>query len=262
MISNGSLDAGFERPLLIRFETWKNGTEEIDSVIVIVSLFVFGETMKNSQIKWLVGSMSVVLLSSLVVPSVGAATSPVITWKVSSLKPSKIYSTSSLASTNSTGTKVWSVSGSCTLKSGKVTTKTSGFCTLKLALKPSGKYAAKTSSKKLAITGGTSVATTVAPAPTITAGQSNAKKSATAYLKISAFSRQGLIDQLLYEKYSVEDATYGVDSANTDWNVQAGKSAAAYLKLSAFSRQGLIDQLLYEKYTQAQAEYGATKAGL
>ena len=219
--------------------------------------------MKCPIIKGLVLSVSVVLISSVMAPSVGAATSPIVTWKVTTLKPSTGYVTSTIASTNSTGAKVWSVSGSCSLKSGKVTTKASGSCTVKLVLKAQGKYSAKTASKKLTIaSSASSSATTVAPASTVTAGQSNAKKSAAAYLKISGFSRQGLIDQLLYEKYSLADATYGVDIANTDWNVQAGKSALEYLAVSSFSRQGLIDQLLYGKYTQAQAEYGATKAGL
>lgn len=219
--------------------------------------------MKHSIIKRFVVSIFVTSLSTLATPSVGAATSPIVTWKVSTLNPSVGYATSSIASTNSTGTKVWSVSGSCTLKNGKVTTKASGFCTVKLVLRAKGKYATKTSSKKLKISkSAISVVTTITPAQAITAGQNNAKRSAASYLNVSGFSRQGLIDQLLYEKYSLSDATYGVDIANTDWNVQAGKSAVAYLKISSFSRQGLIDQLIYEKYTQAQAEYGATKAGL
>ena len=84
----------------------------------------------------------------------------------------------------------------------------------------------------------------------------------TQYLDISPFSRLGLIDLLFQEKYTLEDATYGVDIANTDWNAQAGKSAIAYLEISAISRKDLIEELLYEKYTHSQAECGTTKAGL
>ena len=40
-----------------------------------------------------------------------------------------------------------------------------------------------------------------------TVAQSNAKKSATSYLKYSAFSRTGLIDQLEFEGFSTADAT-------------------------------------------------------
>ena len=95
-----------------------------------------------------------------------------------------------------------------------------------------------------------------------TVAQSNAKKSATSYLKFSAFSRTGLIDQLEFEGFSIADATYGVDAQNADWNAQAAKSAKSYLKFSAFSRIGLIDQLVFEGYTQAQAEYGVSTTGL
>jgi len=95
-----------------------------------------------------------------------------------------------------------------------------------------------------------------------TVAQSNAKKSATSYLKFSAFSRTGLIDQLKFESFSNADATYGVDAQNADWNAQAAKSAKNYLEFSAFSRTGLIDQLVFEGYTQAQAEYGVSTTGL
>ena len=95
-----------------------------------------------------------------------------------------------------------------------------------------------------------------------TVAQSNAKKSATSYLKFSAFSRTGLIDQLVFEGFSIADATYGVDAQNADWNAQAAKSAKSYLKFSAFSRTGLIDQLVFEGFTQAQAEYGVSTTGL
>ncbi len=206
--------------------------------------------MKQSIIKGLTISVAAVMLTSVMAPPVSAATSPAVTWKVSSLLPATTYTTSAIATTNSTGAKTWSVSGACTIKSGKVTTKNSGACTVKLSVKAKAKFASKTFSKRFTVKSSE------------TAGQSNARKSAKQYLDISPFSRLGLIDQLLYEKYTLEDATYGVDIANTDWNAQAGKSAIAYLEISAFSRQGLIDQLLYEKYTQSQAEYGTTKAGL
>ena len=95
-----------------------------------------------------------------------------------------------------------------------------------------------------------------------TVAQSNAKKSATSYLKYSSFSRTGLIDQLVFEGFSTADSTYGVDAQNADWNVQAAKSAKSYLKYSSFSRTGLIDQLIFEGFTQAQAEYGVGTTGL
>jgi hypothetical protein len=102
------------------------------------------------------------------------------------------------------------------------------------------------------------------PAGGLTPGQRNAQAAAYSYLVIlGGFSRQGLIDQVVFEGYSVSDATVGVDSLHVDWFDQAVKSALDYIACcSPWSRQGLIDQLLFEKFTLAQATYGVTKVGL
>ncbi len=47
----------------------------------------------------------------------------------------------------------------------------------------------------------------------LTAGQENALRSAEDYLDYSAFSRSGLIEQLMYEGYTREQAEYGVNEA-------------------------------------------------
>ncbi|QXG76197.1 Ltp family lipoprotein [Modestobacter sp. L9-4] len=90
----------------------------------------------------------------------------------------------------------------------------------------------------------------------------NARQKAQDYLKYSAFSRSGLIEQLQYEKFSLQDSTWAVDSLGVDWYQQAVKKGASYLKYSSFSRDGLIDQLEYEGFTHDQAVYGTTRNGL
>lgn len=102
---------------------------------------------------------------------------------------------------------------------------------------------------------------TNASTPSPTMGEKNALGSARQYLSISAFSYTGLINQLEYEGYSTEEATYAADNCNANWNEQAAKSAKEYLDMSSFSRQELINQLIYEGYTQEQAEYGVTQNG-
>jgi hypothetical protein len=105
---------------------------------------------------------------------------------------------------------------------------------------------------------------TVAPAPpkpVETVGQSNATRKAQSYLKFTAFSRSGLIDQLVYEGFSTEDATYGADAVGADWSAQAAAKAQSYLDLTAFSRDGLIEQLTYEGFSPEEAEYGVTAVG-
>lgn len=103
-----------------------------------------------------------------------------------------------------------------------------------------------------------------APKPTVTVSQSNALKSAGSYLKsVGGFSYSGLIEQLEYEKFSPEDATWAADNCGADWNAQAKQSAASYMKsVGGFSRGGLIEQLEYEGFTPEQAAIGADSVGL
>lgn len=106
-------------------------------------------------------------------------------------------------------------------------------------------------------------ATPAAPAePAMTVGQKNAVKKAEAYLEYTSFSRQSLIEQLEYEQFPTDDATFAVDHITVDWNEQAALKAKSYLDYSSFSRGSLIDQLTYEGFTPEQAEYGVTQAGL
>lgn len=92
--------------------------------------------------------------------------------------------------------------------------------------------------------------------------QENALRKANDYLDYSAFSYQGLIEQLEYEGFNNEDAVYGVDNCGADWNEQAAIKAKDYLDYSAFSYQGLVEQLEYEGFTHEQAVFGAHSAGL
>jgi len=105
--------------------------------------------------------------------------------------------------------------------------------------------------------------TTPAPAtPTITLSQKNAVNKAKDYLNYTAFSHDGLVAQLEYEKFSAADATYGADNCGADWNQQAAKKAKDYLNYTSFSRDGLIEQLEYDKFTPDQATYGVNAVGL
>ncbi|GAB3620982.1 hypothetical protein GCM10027417_22430 [Glutamicibacter endophyticus] len=92
--------------------------------------------------------------------------------------------------------------------------------------------------------------------------QVNALETANDYLSFTAFSKKGLVEQLVYEKYSKADAEWAVDHVSVDWKEQAAKMAEQYLDYTSFSRQGLIDQLVYEGFSQEQAQYGVKRAGL
>ena len=87
----------------------------------------------------------------------------------------------------------------------------------------------------------------------LTNAQKNAVRSAQSYLESSGFSRNGLIEQLKYDSYTVSDATTAVDSLDMNWTKQANKTAKSYLQDSGFSRKGLIEQLEYDGYTISDA---------
>jgi uncharacterized protein YecT (DUF1311 family) len=103
--------------------------------------------------------------------------------------------------------------------------------------------------------------------PSLSAQQINAVRAAQSYLNISAFSRNGLIEQLSSPAgsgFNRNDATLAVDSMNIDWNREALKSAKQYLQLMGFSCKGLIQQLSSQaggKFTEQQATFGARQAG-
>lgn len=94
---------------------------------------------------------------------------------------------------------------------------------------------------------------------TPTTGEINALNSAYDYLDYSAFSRSGLIEQLEYEGYTNDEATYAADNCGADWNEQAVKSAQEYLDYGSFSKIRLIEQLEHEGFTKAQATYGVNQ---
>lgn len=108
---------------------------------------------------------------------------------------------------------------------------------------------------------GSTVTLTVVVKPKQTLGQQNAVAKAGSYIGTMAFSRGDLIDQLVYNQFSVEDSTFAVDNIGADWNAQAAAKAKSYLDTMAFSRQDLIDQLIYNQFTPEQAEFGVASNG-
>ncbi|MDD2960155.1 MAG: Ltp family lipoprotein [Lachnospiraceae bacterium] len=94
-----------------------------------------------------------------------------------------------------------------------------------------------------------------------TIGEKNALAKAESYLEMTAFSYSSLIEQLEYEGFSTDEATYAADRCGADWKEQAAVQAQSYLDMTSFSRDGLLEQLEYEGFTSEQAEYGVAAAG-
>lgn len=94
-----------------------------------------------------------------------------------------------------------------------------------------------------------------------TVGEQMAVASAKNYLRVSAFSKKGLIEQLEFEGYSIAEATYAVNNCGANWTEQAVKSAKNYLRVSAFSKKGLFEQLQFEGYLLDEATYAVNNCG-
>ncbi len=88
-----------------------------------------------------------------------------------------------------------------------------------------------------------------------------AAEDAQNYLNIMPISRQTLIDQLVYDGFSEEEATAAVDATGTDWNAQAVAQAVSYLDTMEFTRDELLDQLEYDKFTPEEAAYAVDNCG-
>ena len=95
-----------------------------------------------------------------------------------------------------------------------------------------------------------------------TMSQANAVKQAESYLKSMPFSKSGLVDQLVFEGYPAEDASYAVDQIEVDWKEQAKLKAIDYLDTMPFSRVELIDQLVFEGFSVEEATYGVDQTDL
>jgi hypothetical protein len=98
--------------------------------------------------------------------------------------------------------------------------------------------------------------------PEFTLAQEQAIGSAQDYLSFMAFSKSGLIKQLVFEGFSESDAEFAVEHIDVSWKEQALQSAKDYLDMMHFSRSSLIEQLEFEGYSTKQATYAVDQLGL
>ncbi len=84
--------------------------------------------------------------------------------------------------------------------------------------------------------------------------QQEALDAAKSYIEYMGMSRDELIEQLEWEGFTTEAATYAADNCGADWYEEAEQSAADYLKYLGMSYTGLLDQLEYDGFTPDQAK--------
>ena len=70
------------------------------------------------------------------------------------------------------------------------------------------------------------------------------------------FSYQGMLDHLKYMEFTDEEAQYGVDSLDTDWDTMAKKYIEKYYMYHSYSDKDLIDELTKAGFTEEQAKAG------
>ncbi len=87
--------------------------------------------------------------------------------------------------------------------------------------------------------------------------EKEALEGANRYVKATAISKLGVVDMLVYDKFTQEEAEYGAAKCGADWKAEAVEDANRYLKISDMTRQDVLDMLVYDKFTQEEAEYGA-----
>ena len=97
--------------------------------------------------------------------------------------------------------------------------------------------------------------------PAAADAQADAVSRAKSYIKTSGFSRNGLIHQLEYEGFTEEEAEYGADNCDADWNEMALKKAKSYMNVKNYSKKELRHQLEYEGFTDEQIEYALDALG-
>jgi hypothetical protein len=103
--------------------------------------------------------------------------------------------------------------------------------------------------------------TDTAPGPEVSPGQRNALAKARDYLRHTAFSKKGLVNQLVSEGFSQDESGFAVANVGADWDEQAAKKANDYLSHMAFSKIGLVNQLVSEGFPQDESELAVANVG-
>lgn len=92
--------------------------------------------------------------------------------------------------------------------------------------------------------------------------ESYALDRAIEYLEIIPMSKDGIIDQLIYDGCEKDDAAFAANHCGADWNEQADRFVKEFYLEYGYNREELIDKLITNaKFTQKQAEYAADQNG-
>lgn len=97
--------------------------------------------------------------------------------------------------------------------------------------------------------------------PPYTEESMNALACALDLLDAEPLSRRALIDRLIEEEYSADDAYWAADHCGDVWNNNAFLVALSYMRGSDLSSEEIAEILIDEKeFTKTEAIYGVAKA--
>ena len=83
------------------------------------------------------------------------------------------------------------------------------------------------------------------------------------YLNVLSLSKAEMLEQLVYDGFSEEEAAAALDESGIDWNEQALLQAKTQMELLPDTTYAeLIDQLEYQKFTHEEAAYAADNCGV
>lgn len=93
------------------------------------------------------------------------------------------------------------------------------------------------------------------PAQQLTKEEQDALDYALALLETVAYSREGLISQMVHDGYEEAVAAAAADRTGLDWKAQAVRSAQECVLHLAVSRTGVAQMLEYERFTADETAY-------
>lgn len=84
-----------------------------------------------------------------------------------------------------------------------------------------------------------------------------AVERAAVFLLHAPYSRKGLVEQLVFDGFSPDQAEFGVAHCRTSWSAQALRKANTLMLSENLAKPDLMVSLLYEGFTMEEAEYGS-----
>lgn len=85
--------------------------------------------------------------------------------------------------------------------------------------------------------------------------------AAANHMSLFAYSRSGLIYQLISDGYTETEAVNAADTCGANWYTNAVAAAGSHLSTMFYSRASMVSQLQYDGFSSDESAYGADNCG-